>query len=530
MSPAVTERVRRSAPPLLACAIVATTLTWMAFHQGGYFEDVRLTGAVVLWVALAALCAVELPRLRLSSPALAALAALALLVAWTALSTTWTSDPVRGERLVDLDLLYLAIFAIGLIAAGSGRHARELLFAALMACAIVMGAALWARLHPGTFGSPQPEQVIGYRMDWPLGYWNALGGVGAMGGILALGFAADGRSRPLVRALGAGTSALCLVACYLTFSRGSVVAFAVGVLVLLVLGVHRSSLVASLLVVGVAVAVLVARLETIAELTTDPRAGAGAAAAGRSFTPLLLGILVAAAATQYALAIGDRSAAVADLVRKARRPVTVLVSGLVVLTCLGAYVLRADAIEGRVAEAIEDTQSWLDRQWDEFNRPGIQAEAEQGSARLDRTAGTRSDLWAVAKGAFTSAPLKGTGAGSYQVVFFRERTVSENVQNAHSLPYETLGELGVVGFATLLLFLGAIIVAAVRSRRRRLALPTTQTAAAGAAVAVWLVHASVDWDWQMPAFTGLALLIAATLFPAGTKRRRRRTLQQGAPP
>jgi O-antigen ligase len=526
MSPAVTHLVRRSAPPLLACAVAAITLTWMAFHQGGYFEDVRLTAAVVLWIVLAVLCAVELPRLRLSTPALAALAALALLVAWTALSTTWTSDTVRGERLVDLDLLYVAVFAIGLIAAGNGRHARDLLLAAFAVCVVVVGAALWARLHPGTFGSPQPEQVVGYRMDWPLGYWNALGGIGAMGAILALGLAAVPRSHPAVRAIGASASVLCLVACYLTFSRGSVVAFAVGVLILLALGVHRSSLIASLLVVGLATAVLLVRLEATPELTTDPGAGAGAAEAGRSFTPMLLGLLAAAAAAQFALTIGNRSVAVADLVRKTRRPLTILVTGLVVLTCLGAYVVKADAVEGRVAEAIEDTQHWFDRQWDEFNRPGIQSEAEQGSARLDTTAGTRSDLWSVAKDAFTSAPLRGTGAGSYQVEFFRERSVTENVQNAHSLPYETLGELGLVGFATLLLFLGAIVVAAIRSRRRRLALPTTQTAAAGAAVAVWLVHASVDWDWQMPAFTGLALLIAATLFPAATKRRRRRSVQQ----
>ena len=32
---------------------------------------------------------------------------------------------------------------------------------------------------------------------------------------------------------------------------------------------------------------------------------------------------------------------------------------------------------------------------------------------------------------------------------------------------------------------------------------------------------AVDWDWQMPALTGCVLVLAATLYPVGTARRRR---------
>ena len=32
-----------------------------------------------------------------------------------------------------------------------------------------------------------------------------------------------------------------------------------------------------------------------------------------------------------------------------------------------------------------------------------------------------------------------------------------------------------------------------------------------AALALWAVHAGVDWDWEMPALTLVALLIAAAL-------------------
>jgi hypothetical protein len=32
----------------------------------------------------------------------------------------------------------------------------------------------------------------------------------------------------------------------------------------------------------------------------------------------------------------------------------------------------------------------------------------------------------------------------------------------------------------------------------------------------WLVHACIDWDWEMPALTGCALVLCATLFARST--------------
>jgi hypothetical protein len=54
---------------------------------------------------------------------------------------------------------------------------------------------------------------------------------------------------------------------------------------------------------------------------------------------------------------------------------------------------------------------------------------------------------------------------------------------------------------------------------RRAALPRSHAAAVGAACAVWVAHSAVDWDWQMPALTGCVLVLAATLYPVGTRRR-----------
>src|SRR5919201_1930224 len=82
------------------------------------------------------------------------------------------------------------------------------------------------------------------------------------------------------------------------------------------------------------------------------------------------------------------------------------------------------------------------------------------------------------------------------------------VRNAHNLYLETLAELGPVGLGVLVVALGLPLAAAVRARRRALA-----GAAAGAYVA-FVVHASVDWDWQMPAVPVTAPFCRAPLPPA----------------
>jgi hypothetical protein len=47
-------------------------------------------------------------------------------------------------------------------------------------------------------------------------------------------------------------------------------------------------------------------------------------------------------------------------------------------------------------------------------------------------------------------------------------------------------------------------------------------AAVAAGLTAWLVHASIDWDWQMPALTGAAIALAATVVPGARRGRPRR--------
>ena len=57
----------------------------------------------------------------------------------------------------------------------------------------------------------------------------------------------------------------------------------------------------------------------------------------------------------------------------------------------------------------------------------------------------------------------------------------------------------------LLLFLGGVAAALVRLYRRDAAAAT----GVAAGLATWAFHAGLDWDWEMPAVTLPALLLAA---------------------
>jgi peptidoglycan/LPS O-acetylase OafA/YrhL len=129
------------------------------------------------------------------------------------------------------------------------------------------------------------------------------------------------------------------------------------------------------------------------------------------------------------------------------------------------------------------------------------------SSRLAAAGSNRSAYWRVAIRSWADHPLAGEGAGSFGETWLRERDIAERVRNAHSIELETASELGLVGLALLALIIGGVGLAA-----RRLHGEDAALAAGPAAVLVaWLLHASVDWDWQVPALTGVAAILAGLI-------------------
>jgi hypothetical protein len=472
-----------------AAAAALAVVGGLAFDAGGYFPTAYLEGGAVAMAVLGVLLAVHLPRYALSAHALAGLGTLALFAAWTGLSAAWSPAPDAALADLQRDLLYVALFGLGLVAAGSGRHAALIGRVVLAVIVIIVGAGL---LHGDT----------GDRLSYPLTYWNAYGALAAVGVVLAAGLGSDPSAPVPVRALCGAAVVPLAVAVYLSLSRGTWLALMVGAVVLFVLGAHRGSLLLTAGVAGTAatLAILVARdgggyLGQLALLTAAAGAVIGVIAAGRA-SPLFMQAL-----------------------RRVVRPLLIALAALAAAVAFVGYVVKADAVEGRADRGLRSAGDFISRQWQDFLRPTTGV--AQGRARLTTATGTRSDLYRVAFDGFEAHPLRGDGAGGFTVRWMQQRRVYETVRDAHSLELETLGELGVVGGLLLLAFLITLGWATVRSRVRRVALPRAHAAGVGAACAVWVAHSAVDWDWQMPALTGCVLVLAATLYPVGTVRRRR---------
>jgi O-antigen ligase len=135
-----------------------------------------------------------------------------------------------------------------------------------------------------------------------------------------------------------------------------------------------------------------------------------------------------------------------------------------------------------------------------------------GIVRMPHSLGHRADYWQVALDDVRSNPLLGSGAGSFASVWLDERPLPIGAKNAHSLYIETLAELGplglglVGGFALLPLF--------VALRWRRLGVVPV----AAGAYSAFLVHAGLDWDWQLPAVVFAALAAAAAILTTARTR------------
>src|SRR5205807_5208001 len=71
---------------------------------------------------------------------------------------------------------------------------------------------------------------------------------------------------------------------------------------------------------------------------------------------------------------------------------------------------------------------------------------------------------------------------------------------------QTLAELGLVGLVLLLVFMAGVALGAVRALRTG-----APPVAAVAALVTYLIHSPLDWDWQMPAVTLVAILLAGKL-------------------
>jgi hypothetical protein len=468
-----------------AAAVLLAGPTVIAFFSGGYFDGPRFAATLAAWVVVLVVALVAPRPLPTSMPGRVALAGLAVVTAWTGVSLAWAPlSEAATDNLVRV-ILYLGAF-IAAAALLRDRAVSEVAEPALaFGAVVVIGYGLAGRLLPGIVEQTTSNLAFG-RLEQPLTYWNAEGALAAVGLVLCARLAGTAARPAALRAVAAAACAPLGQGLYLSYSRGAIAACVVGLVVLLAACPTRPQLrgAAIAAAAGIAAAIAAEAFSGVALLEGD---------LGRRETQ---GAIVLAILAVVALAAGwaqarasraeDRDPSEQDrLAFAARLPAVAAVAAGV---CLAGLVAVGLGERGSADELAERT----------------------GLSRLTSADSRRYDYWRVGLDAFAEHPLGGVGSGGFRVEWVRERPVDEAAREVHSLPLEMASELGLVGLLGLGLLVGGVVAAGRRALRSGSALAP----GASAALVTWGIHACIDWDWQVPAVTLPAIVLAAGLVAA----------------
>lgn len=486
------SRTRGPATRRVLALILATGLACSPLDYGYYgltaWAPLGL-GAFVLLVVLLFLG----PSNRLGRTASVALGGLALLALLSFGSILWAESRDSAWTSANQIAVYGALLALGMLTIRERLTAWSvmmLLGGAALAVALVLSLEFIAGSGAGAF--------LHSRLNSPMGYVNATAGLLVMGVWPWLGMA---ERLPTRWGRAAAISAAVLIAgtAVLTQTRAILPAAALSIALALLAGRGRiARAVNSIIVLGAVGAGLPWTLDVYSSTgpthlhspSGDVLRAAGLALLGAALLAFLLSVMADAAGQQLTRG-GHR-------LRSPRFGRALLVVALVGL------VAGAGAAEhGRIAT-----------QWHDFT--SLNDERSAGNRFLAVGGGPRYDLWRIALDEFAGDPLGGVGAGNYADQEYRLRRAGEHVTNPHSLELQMLAELGLGGTVGLALFVLPVLGAAVRrSRAGRSEAEAGLHPAAAGVFSVWLVATSVDWLYDFPGLTGMALLAAVILVMPG---------------
>ncbi|MFZ1879269.1 MAG: O-antigen ligase family protein [Gaiellaceae bacterium] len=418
--------------------------------QGGFAPDAWVWSATLAaWAAALGLVLGGTGRLRREGPWVVATAALVL---WTLASALWSAVPAQSLLEARRALLYGAVVLALVVLAR--RHAAPVLLAATHIA--VSGLVVYALVR--YLAGPRPIQEFeGRYLSEPLGYANAVGILAAMAVILSVGRAASATSAVMRIASGSVVPLLAL-ALDLTGSNASWLALTLGLATMALLQPSRRSLARTAAALAPA-AIAAAAVGHYSELTSSSSARLTAAPVAA-----VAALCVIAAAVMLTFLTSRGSQPVPPESDRWRRR-------LVFATVLA--VAGAGALVVFFGGATEPRSSYYHVAWHEY----------------------------------VSHPLLGSGAGTFGHYWLQSGRVTQwgGALDAHSLYLETLGELGPIGLCLVL----GVFLYPLRHVIARRGLPAVPTAA-GAAVA-FLVHAGLDWDWELPAVVVAGLACCAVV-------------------
>jgi len=477
-----------SAPAAIQTAFAATgfgiCVLW-AWHDGGFAPEQWLPGGLLLLALLCAAAASAEVRARLWARPLP-LILFGLYVAWSYLSIVWAQVPADALDGANRTLVYWLIFALFTGLGLLERLGSALLLAWGVALAS-LGVVELIRVADQTTSAGIFNQG---RLAAPISYPDGDAALFLSAClplvVLAARRQATGFSR-LVACAGAVVLADLSVLCQ---SRGSLIWFPSALVLYLAVTRSRLRALAHTVVVAAAVGPAVPALLHVYSVAVTGNEDVGAVRNALVWIVTSVGVGVTGLGVMMLF----------------ERRVTLTGRAHVLIGTSVAIVLGAVVLSSTVIAAGHHPLGRAERAWRDFTT--TKAAAPTKALHFSSGFGTgRYDVWRIAGGQFLAHPLTGVGADNFIVGYLRQRRTHETSRFPESVELRTFSETGIVGA---LLFLGFLAVAFLRAGRAARQSPGPGLAlACFVGAGYWLLHASTDWFWELPALTGAGLALLA---------------------
>jgi len=523
---------------------------WLAFSSGGYIARHWLVPSLTLgFFGLVVSLLVAYPR-RPGRWSLALGALLGCYGLWVALSALWADSTTRVWMESGRTFSYLLLFVLALVYFTDASARRALRYLLMAGALFVFAVCAWRLWSTDSFATVFVEN----RFCYPISYPNGAAALFLVPFWPLMWLAAGPEERAPVRGAAIALATAMFGMAIMTQSRGAMWSLALSLVLVFIVSPTRMRTLVYLLVPAL---LMLYEFPLLNRYWQEGPETVGGAAGART---LIVGALVAGFLGMI-LALLERWIRVAGRTKLILNTVVTLAT--IAGVAYGLVTLTSDA-GGPV--------KWASRAWQQFSGQAARPSESSSTSRFVLISDSgRVDIWRVAWQGFLGHPVVGVGADNFVFQYDRLRTdENRDVQQAHSFELQVLGETGAVGgalvFGGILLGLGVFLWPRCAAgwkgardtwmrRRRQTDMSRSAAGLAGpsnprwgsdpraygwdmallAGAAYWLIHAGVDWLWQMPGVTIPALLfvaagVAAVDAQAGLLRPRiNRSLKMGGP-
>jgi hypothetical protein len=466
----------------------------LALAGGGFDLSARHIAGLAVWLVVVGLLALGVAaRASLGKPFYWASGLILGLALLSAISSLWSGSIELSVTEADRVLVYLGFFLAAFLIAQTDERRQRFAEGIAIALALVAFAALASRLLPHVF-ELGPGIGSGPRLRYPLGYWNANGLSFGIGIAMMLWMSRRSLTTSL-RWLAVASLPVLLLALYLTYSRGGLLALLVACGCLLALSHDRLWLLATLAIGTVGALPALLALQARRSLADNLL---GQANVDQGVTVLLL--LGAGIALALALFAGLRRLQAREggltgrAVELSRNPR--LLKGIALVAALLAIGV-AIAIGGRA--------------WDQFSSSDLQFPSQPSKHFGELSGAGRHDFYRVAIDAFEEKPVLGHGAGTYEFSWDQLRSIAIPVKDAHSVFFEAFAELGLVGGLLVLALFGVLLWTGFAAWRDARGSQQELCAILLAVALAFTVGAAIDWFWEIAALGAVFFLASGVL-------------------